>query len=218
MPRPQLPGLNHLTVNTIFCIGRNYAEHARELNNPVPENPVVFTKPASSLIFDGDSIAIPEFTNEVHHEVEMVVAIGRDGKHIPEADALNYVAGYAIGLDMTARDIQSRLKEKSHPWDLAKGLDTFAPLGGFFPPSQLPDLSNTRLTLKRNDQTVQDGTTADMIFTVPNLIAWLSRHFSLSAGDLIFTGTPEGVGPVTRGDRLEAQLGENLSTLSVTVK
>lgn len=217
MSRPELPGLS-LTVNTIFCIGRNYAEHAKELNNPVPKAPVVFTKPATSLIFDGDTIVIPDFTNDVHHELEMVVAIGEGGKHIPAESALNHVAGYAVGLDMTARDIQARLKEKSHPWDLAKGPDTFAPLGNFISSSELTNPGNTSLSLQRNGETVQHGTTSDMIFNVQQLIAHLSRYFTLTPGDLIYTGTPEGVGAVQKGDRLEAQLHNNRSTLSVSVK
>ncbi len=216
MNRPQLPGLPKITVNSIFCIGRNYAEHARELNNPVPKSPVVFTKPASSLIFDGDAIVIPEFTEDVHHELEMVVAIGETGKNIPAEQAQNHIAGYAIGLDMTARDVQSRLKEKSHPWDLAKGPDTFAPLGNFVEATQV-NPADIHLSLKRNGTFVQQGTTSDMIFSVHQLISHLSKYFTLNPGDLIYTGTPEGVGPVQKGDQLEAVLGDNLSTLSVSV-
>lgn len=218
MDRPALPGLTNISANSIFCIGRNYIEHAKELDNPVPKSPVVFTKPASSLIFDNDSIIIPEQTRDVHHEVEMVVAIGKSGKQIPQESAHNFIAGYAIGIDVTARDIQSRLKEKSHPWDIAKGIDTFAPLGNFVPADQISDSEPFYLSLTRNGETVQSGTTRDMIFNTAYLIHHLSNYFTLNPGDLIFTGTPEGVGPITSGDTLHAQLNQNLSTLTVSVK
>ncbi len=218
MFRPTLPGLPDLTVNSIFCIGRNYIEHAKELDNPVPKSPVVFAKPASSLIFDNDSIIIPEQTKDVHHEVEMVVAIGKTGKQISKDSAFEYVAGYAIGIDVTARDIQSRLKEKSHPWDIAKGIDTFAPLGNFVPADQVSNSIPFHLSLTRNGQAVQSGTTSDMIFNTEHLIHHLSNYFTLNPGDLIFTGTPKGVGPITGGDTLHAQLNQDLSTLTVSVR
>lgn len=217
MKRPHLPGLSGLTVNTIFCIGRNYTEHAKELSNPVPKSPVVFTKPASSILFDGGQIIIPEMTQDVHHEVEMVVAIGKTGKNISVDDAPEYIAGYAIGIDITARDIQSRLKDKSHPWDIAKGMDTFAPLGNFVASDQAPAPEHFELKLHKNDIMVQHGSTKDMIFKTSDLIAHLSRYFTLNPGDIIFTGTPEGVGPVKKGDQLHATLGDDKSKLSVSV-
>jgi len=217
MSRLSLPGLPNLFAQTLFCIGRNYAEHAKELNNPIPDRPVVFTKPVTTIIFDGEEIRIPSVTSDVHHEVELVVAIGVGGKHIPVESALSHVAGYAIGLDMTARDIQSDLKAKSHPWDLAKGLDTFGPLGHFVDASLIPDPGQLRLTLSVNGEVRQDGTTSDMLHSVPSLIAFLSSYFTLQPGDLIFTGTPKGVSAVKPGDVLVATLDDGLSTLNVRV-
>lgn len=217
MPRYPLQGLEPLEAHTIFCIGRNYAEHARELNNPVPDRPVVFTKPLTTLLPDGGTVRIPPTSTDVHHEVELVVAIGTGGRDIPASSALKHVAGYAIGLDMTARDIQSELKAKSHPWDLAKGLDTFGPLGAFVPAATLTDPSDVSITLDVNGARRQTGSTADMLHPVPALIAFLSRHFTLTPGDLIFTGTPAGVGPVRPGDTLHAVLGAGLSILTISV-
>jgi 2-keto-4-pentenoate hydratase/2-oxohepta-3-ene-1,7-dioic acid hydratase in catechol pathway len=217
MPRYPVSGLEPLEVHTIFCIGRNYAEHAKELNNPIPDRPVVFTKPRTTLVADGGSVRIPEQTADVHHEVELVVAIGTGGRNIAPADALRHVAGYAVGLDMTARDIQSDLKAKAHPWDLAKGLDSFAPLGRFVAASAVADPSALTLSLDVNGIRRQTGHTGDMIHSVQALIAFLSSHFTLSPGDLVFTGTPAGVGPVRPGDVLRAELGEGLSILTVDV-
>ncbi len=217
MPHFPLSGLEPLAAHSIYCIGRNYAEHARELNNPIPESPVVFTKPTASLLASGGTVLIPDSTDDVHHETELVVAIGTGGKHIPVAEAWTHVAGLAVGLDMTARDVQSRLKEKSHPWDLAKGLDTFAPIGNFVPVAAFPNPDAIGLTLHVNGQLRQQGSTADMLHPVPALIAYLSRHFTLYPGDLIFTGTPAGVARVLPGDRLEARLAEGVSALAVSV-
>ncbi|MEN9838595.1 MAG: hypothetical protein RL177_74 [Bacteroidota bacterium] len=218
MPFFPLPGLPHLSAHTLFCIGRNYAEHAKELNNPIPDRPVVFTKPLTTLLSDGGTVILPHVTSDVHHEVELVVAIGTGGKNIPVESALNHVAGYAIGLDMTARDIQTSLKTKSHPWELAKGLDTFAPLGTFVDAASIPDPSNLKLELRVNGVLRQSGTTADMLNTIPSLISFLSSYFTLTPGDLIFTGTPAGVSAVQDGDKLEAVLGDGLSTLTVGVR
>lgn len=217
MQRLSLPGLPDLFANTLFCIGRNYAEHAKELNNPILDRPVVFTKPITTIIFDGDEIRIPSVTSDVHHEVELVVAIGKGGKHIPVESALSHVAGYAIGLDMTARDIQTDLKANSHPWDLAKGLDTFGPLGRFVPASDVRDPGQLQLTLTVNGEIRQDGNTSDMLHSVPALISFLSTYFTLQPGDIIFTGTPKGVSAVKPGDVLVATLEDGLSTLSVRV-
>jgi len=218
MPFFPLPGLPHLSAHTLFCIGRNYAEHAKELNNPIPDRPVVFTKPLTTLLSDGGTVILPHVTSDVHHEVELVVAIGTGGKNIPIESAQSHVAGYAIGLDMTARDIQTSLKTKSHPWELAKGLDTFAPLGTFVDAASIPDPSNLKLELRVNGDLRQSGTTADMLNTIPSLISFLSSYFTLTPGDLIFTGTPAGVSAVQDGDVLEAVLGDGLSTLTVGVR
>jgi len=218
MPFFQLPGLSHLSAHTLFCIGRNYAEHAKELNNPIPDRPVVFTKPLTTLLADGGTVILPPVTTDVHHEVELVVAIGTGGKNIPVESALSHVAGYAIGLDMTARDIQNSLKAKSHPWELAKGLDTFAPIGNFVPAASISDPSSLSLELKVNGEVRQSGTTADMLNSIPSLISFLSSYFTLHPGDLIFTGTPAGVSAVQDGDVLEARLEHGLSTLTVGVR
>lgn len=220
MKNIKIPGLSLThTINSIFCIGRNYADHAKELNNPVPALPVVFTKPVNTITFDGGEIIIPtNLTKNVHHEAEMVISIGKFGRYIPEADAMDYVSGYAIGIDVTARDLQSVLKEKSQPWTLAKGMDTFAPIGSFVPASSISDPHNLSVKLTVNGQTRQEGNTSEMIFSIPALISYISQFATLHEGDLIFTGTPAGVGQLKNGDKVVAQLGNNLSRLSVSVK
>lgn len=201
----------------LICIGRNYAKHAAELGNAVPTSPMIFLKPASSLVPTGGQVEIPEASNDVHHEVELVCLIGMQGKDIPEDEAMDHVAGYAVGLDMTARDIQQRAKEKGHPWSVAKGFDTFAPLGAFVPASEIPDAQDLSIRLRVNGEVRQDGHTGDMIFPVARLIAYASTIFTLMPGDLLYTGTPEGVGPVASGDALVAEV-EGLPVLSVTVR
>lgn len=190
----------------ILCIGRNYAKHAAELNNPLPEEPMVFLKPSTALLPSGGTIILPQQSEDVHHEVELVAVIGTGGRFISEDDALDHVAGYAVGLDMTARDLQSAAKKKGHPWSVAKGFDTFAPLGNFIAAEQVADPQQLHLTLKVNDAVRQEGNTADMIFSVATLIAHCSRIFTLEPGDLLYTGTPEGVGPVQVGDVLHATI------------
>lgn len=218
MKNPTIRGLGaEIPIHTIFCIGRNYAEHARELKNEIPTTPVIFTKPVSTIVYDGDSVILPHHSNNVHHEAELVVAIAREGKNIPESDALNYVAGYAIGIDMTARDVQNKLKDKGNPWELAKGPDTFAPLGNFIPPEQIGDPAAIDIELSVNGVVRQKGTTADMLFPVDVLISVLSEYFTLYPGDLIFTGTPEGVSRVQEGDRIEAAIAGGKSHLGVIV-
>lgn len=201
----------------LICIGRNYAKHAAELGNAIPTSPMIFLKPASSLVPGGGQIVIPENSNDVHHEVELVCLIGRQGKDIPESEALDHVAGYAVGLDMTARDIQQRAKEKGHPWSVAKGFDTFAPLGDFVPASDVPDPQDLTIKLSVNGSVRQDGHTGDMIFPVQRLIEYASTIFTLMPGDLLFSGTPEGVGPVGSGDRLEASVS-GLPLLEIQVQ
>ncbi|MEZ4746570.1 MAG: fumarylacetoacetate hydrolase family protein [Calditrichia bacterium] len=206
-----------IAVHSIFCIGRNYAEHAKELNNPVPTEPIIFTKPPSSVIHSGEKIVLPPQSKAVHHEVETVVLIGKTGKNIPESDAMNFIKAYGIGIDVTARDVQSRAKEKGHPWAVAKGFDTFAPLSDFVPASNIADAADISLHLSVNDEHRQTGNSKDMLFPIPRLIAYLSNIFTLNPGDLIFTGTPEGVGLLNEGDELVAVLGDNLATLRVSV-
>lgn len=218
MRNPSTRGLTpELTIHSIFCIGRNYAGHARELKNEIPDAPVIFTKPVTTIVYDGGSVILPAQSSNVHHEVELVVAIGREGKKIPREEANRYIAGYAAGIDMTARDIQDQLKEEGKPWDLAKGLDTFAPLGRFITPEEAGDPAGIDIELSVNGTIRQKGTTADMLFPVDVLISTLSHFFTLHPGDLIFTGTPEGVAQVQEGDVIEARIAGGKSDLKVTV-
>ena len=217
MSTQTLPGLPELQISNIFCIGRNYVEHAHELKNEVPDQPLVFLKPTSSLIFDGDTIQIPSQSSNVHHEVEMVAAIGKEGKDIPKEDALDYVAGYGIGIDITARDIQQQAKEKGHPWTVAKGFDTFAPLSSLVSTDKISDPQDVDLQISVNGEVRQSDNTKLMIFPVAELISYLSSIFTLQAGDLIFTGTPKGVSPLASGDTVEATMNNGLISLSVTV-
>ncbi|MEX2601311.1 MAG: fumarylacetoacetate hydrolase family protein [Balneolaceae bacterium] len=215
--RQQIPGIDGLEINTLFCIGRNYILHARELNNPVPEEPIVFLKPNSAVIMDGGTVSLPAQSRDVHHEVELVIAIGKTGKKIPEEEALNYIAGYGIGIDFTARDIQQKAKEKGKPWSVAKGFDTFAPVSRFLPYNGSKPFPDVDLELQINGETRQKGNTRDMLFSIPTLISYLSHIFTLSPGDLLFTGTPEGVGTVQPGDEITAILGNQLQTLQLHV-
>lgn len=210
-------GKSTFRAGKLVCIGRNYAKHAAELGNAVPASPMIFLKPASALIPSGGDIVIPPASRDVHHEVELVCLIGTAGSHIAREDALNHVAGYAVGLDMTARDIQLKAKEKGHPWSVAKGFDTFAPLGGFVPAHEVEDPQNLNIRLEVNGDVRQDGHTGDMIFPVAELIAYASTIFTLMPGDLLFTGTPEGVGPVQPGDRLVARV-DGMPALEVGVR
>ncbi|HEX9950893.1 MAG TPA: fumarylacetoacetate hydrolase family protein [Rubricoccaceae bacterium] len=209
----------------ILCIGRNYAEHVREMGDvavpeasaPVPD-PVVFLKPTTALISDGGEIVLPRQSTDVHHELELVAVIGKGGKHIAESDALSHVAAYALGLDLTARDLQAEAKAAKGPWSIAKGFDTFAPLGPLLDAAQVPDPQALRITLTINGETRQDGTTADMLSSVARLVAFVSSVFTLEPGDLLYTGTPAGVGPVRAGDRLVATGSHGLPSLTVTAR
>lgn len=213
--RPALP--NNLEVRTIYCIGRNYAAHARELNNPVPGEPVIFIKPASSVVPDGGSIVIPPQSSDVHYEAELVLAIGKMGKNIPIDQAMDHVAGYGIGIDVTARDLQQVAKDKSLPWSVAKGFDTFAPLSDFVKKSALQDPDAIEYTLDINGERRQHGKTSHMLFPIPFLIHYLSGIFTLYPGDIVYTGTPEGVGKLNAGDKLHAILLGTDLTLKVDV-
>lgn len=199
----------------LFCIGRNYAAHAAEMNSPMPERPMVFLKPSTALVRNGGVVHLPEQSLEVHHEVELVAIIGKKAKRIDAGSALDYIEGYAVGLDMTARDIQAQAKKKGHPWSVAKGFDTFAPLGDFVPKSQIANPQDVAIKLLINGETRQSGNTRDMHFSVNDLVAYCSTIFTLLPGDLIYTGTPEGVGPVKDGDVLEASI-QGMPQLTVT--
>jgi 2-keto-4-pentenoate hydratase/2-oxohepta-3-ene-1,7-dioic acid hydratase in catechol pathway len=206
-----------LPVGKLLCLGHNYREHAREMGSPEEELPVVFLKPASAVIHDGGEVVIPEFSQEAHHEVELVVVIGEGGKHIPEAEAFSRVAGYAVGLDMTLRDVQAKAKRAGHPWTIAKGFDTSAPLSLAVERSRVSDPHALEMTLRVNGAMRQHASTSEMIFHIDRTLAYLSTIFTLEPGDLVFTGTPAGVGRVVSGDVLEAEITE-VGTLTVRVR
>ena len=187
----------------IICIGRNYAEHAKELNNAVSVSPVVFLKPKSSLL-QGTTFYYPEFTKDLHYECEVVVKICKNGKHIKEKFAKNYYQQITVGIDFTARDLQQQQKEKGLPWEIAKAFDGSAVVGNFI---DIPaDVQAVNFSLHKNNLLVQEGHTKDMLFTIDYIIAYVSQFFSLHTGDLIFTGTPAGVGPVSIGDQLKGAI------------
>jgi len=206
-----------LPVGKILCLGRNYIAHAREMKADLPSTPVVFLKPATALLHTGETIVIPPLSHELHYEAEMVVVMGNDGKDIPEARALSHVYGYAVGLDMTLRDLQSEAKKNGLPWSVAKGFDTSAPVSEVVTRDRINDPHSLQLTLQVNGRTRQNASTGDMIFRIEKVIAFLSQIFTLERGDLIFTGTPEGVGEVKSGDTLVAEL-TSVGTLSVSVR
>ena len=192
----------------IIAIGRNYAAHIEELNNERPASPVIFTKPDTAILRNNEDFYHPDFSEDIHHEVEIVLKISKMGKNIEEKFALKYFDEVGIGIDFTARDVQSYLKSKGLPWDLAKGFNGSAPISEFKPVSQLPDLKNINFSLKVNDQVRQEGNSKLMIYDFAYIISFVSKYFTLKPGDLIFTGTPAGVAPVKVGDHLLAYLEE----------
>ena len=189
----------------IICIGRNYAEHAKELGNEIPENPVIFMKPDTAILKKGSDFYIPEFSDDVHYELEVVLKISKGGKYIQEDKASNYFDEIGLGIDFTARDLQSQLKAKGLPWELAKGFDGSAVVSEFYKKSSF-DMKNLNFSLLKNKDKVQDGNTSMMIFSPEKMIAFVSQYFTLKTGDLIFTGTPKGVGKVAENDILQAFL------------
>jgi len=195
-------------IGKIVCVGRNYAEHAKELGNEIPVKPVLFLKPASALIYSGGEIIHPDFGNELHHEVELVLLIGETIKKVNKAQSENAIIGYGVGLDMTLRDIQDGLKKKGHPWTLAKCFDTSAVISDFVLKKDYQLKSDEKLELKVNGQVKQSDTLKSMIFNPAEIVEYISSVMTLEKGDLIFTGTPAGVSRVNRGDKLEAKLGE----------
>ncbi|GAB3330517.1 fumarylacetoacetate hydrolase family protein [Larkinella ripae] len=201
----------------IIAVGRNYAEHIKELNNEQPDDPVIFTKPETAILRPGDPFFYPDFSTDVHHEVEIVVRIGRTGKNIDPKFAHRYYDEIGVGIDFTARDLQSKLKAKGLPWDLAKGFNGSAPMSGFIPKTDFPDLRNLNFRLDVNGETRQAGNTSLMLFQIDYLISFVSNYFLLLQGDIIFTGTPKGVGPVQVGDRLTAYI-EDRKMLEFDVK
>jgi 2-keto-4-pentenoate hydratase/2-oxohepta-3-ene-1,7-dioic acid hydratase in catechol pathway len=200
----------------IIAIGRNYIEHAKELNNPVPKEPMFFMKPETSIIRNNKPFFYPDFSNDVHYEAEIVLKINKLGKNIEERFAHRYFDEIGIGIDFTARDLQQKCKEKGKPWEMAKAFDGAAPISEFVPKSNYEDLNNLHFSLDLNDKTVQNGTTKDLIFNFDVLIAYISKFVTLKIGDLIFTGTPAGVGQVQKGDRLVAKIeGETFMDFKV---
>ena len=199
----------------IFCIGRNYAEHAKELNNAVPTKPLIFMKPPTALLLENKPFFYPDFTKNLHHEIEIVLRISKNGKAIQPEFANRYYDKIALGIDFTARDLQDDLKAKGQPWEIAKAFDNSAVLSKFVDLKDF-DPSNIAFSMTKNGETVQSGTTKDLIFSFDTLIAYLSNFFTLQQGDLIYTGTPAGVGAVKVGDTLEGFLeGESMFTCEI---
>lgn len=188
----------------IVCVGQNYREHIREMSSDEPAEPVLFLKPPTSLIGDGEAILIPEGIGTVHHEVELALVIGTGGRDVPEEQALSHVSHLAVFNDVTARDVQTAARKAGLPWALAKGMDTFAPMSGPIPSDRVPDLRSLDLELRVNGELRQKGNTAQMIFPPERLISYISRFMTLEEGDIIATGTPSGVGPLRPGDIVEA--------------
>jgi acylpyruvate hydrolase len=202
----------------IFAIGRNYAEHIKELNNERPDEPVIFTKPDTALLRNNAPFFYPDFTKDVHHEVELVIRISKEGKNVQEKFANKYYDAIGIGIDFTARDLQQKAKEKGLPWEIAKGFNGSAPVSDkFIPVNEFPDIKNINFSLKLDNELKQQGNTSLMLFNFDYIISYLSRFFTLRTGDLIFTGTPKGVGPVSVGNVLSAYI-ENEKLLEFEVK
>ena len=200
----------------IICIGRNYIDHIKELSNQKPMNPVVFLKPDSSVIAKNQNFIIPSFSNEIHHEVELVVKINKVGKHIDKSFSHKYYDEIGLGIDFTARDIQSNLKEKGHPWEKSKAFDNSCMVGKFLKKEKLEDISKIEFSLIKNNELVQSGRSNDMLWKIDELISYISQYFTLKIGDLIFTGTPSGVSKVESGDILEGYILSNkMFTLKV---
>ena len=200
----------------IICIGRNYIDHIKELSNQKPMNPVVFLKPDSSVIAKTQNFIIPSFSNEIHHEVELVVKINKVGKHIDKSFSHKYYDEIGLGIDFTARDILSNLKEKGHPWEKSKAFDNSCMVGNFLKKEKLEDISKIEFSLKKNNEIVQSGCSNDMLWKIDELISYVSQYFTLKIGDLIFTGTPSGVSKVESGDILEGYISSiKMFTLKV---
>lgn len=200
----------------IIGVGRNYAAHAKELNNALPTEPVLFLKPDTALLKNNDDFYFPSFTKEIHFEIELVIKISKEGKFIQEKFAHNYFEEVGLGIDFTARDLQDQAKAAGLPWAIAKGFNHSAPISEFVPKTDFADLQNVSFGLQQNGEWKQQGTTADMVFNIPFLISYISQFFTLKKGDLIYTGTPSGVGPIAIGDVLEGYLeGKKMLTCAI---
>jgi 2-keto-4-pentenoate hydratase/2-oxohepta-3-ene-1,7-dioic acid hydratase in catechol pathway len=198
------------TTMKIICIGRNYAEHAKELNNAIPTEPVFFMKPDTALLKDGEPFYYPDFTKDLHHEIEIVIKINKVGKHIEPQFAHKYYEEIGLGIDFTARDLQTIAKEKGLPWEKAKAFDGSAPLGKFINKSTIGNLADINFELKINGQSRQVGSTKDLLFSFDDIISYVSKFVTLKVGDLIYTGTPSGVSPVNIGDKLQGYINGDL--------
>lgn len=197
----------HFPVGKLVCVGRNYAEHAKELNNPVPSEPLLFIKPASAAVPLQGGFAIPQERGGVHYETEIAVLIGKPLSRQPsDEEILDALSGFGVALDLTLRDVQNRLKEKGHPWEIAKAFDGACPLSPFVPADAVADLADIGVRLTLNGEVRQDGNSRDMLTPILALIRYISGHFSLQPGDVVLTGTPAGVGPLARGDQLSVEL------------
>jgi acylpyruvate hydrolase len=205
-----------LRVGTIICLGRNYREHAREMKEELPTQPMLFLKPGSSIIHDGEIIHTPPFSSLLHHEVELVAVVGSGGKNISKGKAMSHIAGYTVGLDMTLRDVQKLAIKSGLPWSVAKGFDTSAPISDAVKTETVPDPHALKIELKVNGKVRQSSNTSKMIFKLDYLVEYISSIFRLEKGDLIFTGTPEGVDQAMPGDTLEASI-ERVGKLTVRV-
>ena len=194
------------SIGKMVCLARNYAEHIKELGNETPAAPVLFMKPATSVIGDGEAVRIPSYSSECHYEVELAVLIGSEARNVPAETALEYVAGYGVAIDMTLRDVQNQLKGKGLPWESAKGFDTACPLSAFVPAAAITDPQALNLKLAVNGVERQNGWSSDMITTVARIIAHVSSIFTLEPGDILLTGTPSGVGAVVAGDVMTAEI------------
>ena len=201
----------------LICIGRNYTKHIEELENEKPTDPVIFLKPDTSILLKKQPFFIPDFSNDVHHEVEVLVKINRVGKYIDKAFAYKYYNEIGLGIDFTARDLQSKLKEKGLPWEKAKAFDGAAVIGDWIPKKEFTDINNINFSLKKNDEIVQIGNTSLMLWKIDEIIEYVSKYFTLKIGDIIFTGTPAGVGKVVANDTLKGYI-ENDEIFSITVK
>lgn len=206
-----------IQVGKILCLARNYVAHAYELDNEVPADPVLFSKPASSIVKNGEDVVIPPYSHNCHHEAELALLIGTTGKDVAAEDAMHLVCGYGVAIDMTLRDTQTLLKNKGYPWDLAKGFDTSCPLSDFVPAANIADPHQLQICLEVNGVLRQDGNTKCMIQRIPETLAFISCAFTLEPGDIILTGTPSGVGPVVPGDRMRAWIN-GVGSIEVGVK
>lgn len=201
----------------LICIGRNYTEHIKELENEKPTDPIIFLKPDTAILLKKQPFFIPEFSNDVHHEVELLVKINRVGKHIDRKFSHKYYDEIGVGIDFTARDVQSQAKAKGLPWEKAKAFDGSAVIGNWLPKTQFKDVNNIQFSLEKNNAIVQNGNTSHMLWKIDEIIEYVSKYFTLKIGDVIFTGTPAGVGKVIANDKLVGYINDK-QLFSITVK